>query len=235
MTTRVLLDNSSFAGVMRLYCPDIDMHRMFLRNYPDHRLIDETSLSDFLMALCVYDEIFLDSSSAWNEEELKREGYNSDDSLDNSSASWAEQLKRLLPRDVSRIIRTDFFGGGLAIDEAESCSKAYDIMSSPLGSEVLLSPDEKIPNVYFADDYVYRKDFNRLNQKNGFLLTEYELAQAMFLHRGLFLQSRAHKHGCVYVPYNYRGKMLSKLPPMIWVRAPTDGAEHARLPLAKGN
>jgi hypothetical protein len=235
MSTKVLLDNSAFAGVMRLYSPDIEMHRMFLHNYPNHQLIDEHSLSDFLMALCIYEEIFLDSSSHWNEKELKREGYDESEYLDDSNASWAEQLKRLLPKDVSTIIKTDYFGGGSAIDEDESCSKAYDIMSSPLKSQILLDSDEKIPNVYFAHDYVYRPVFDRLNMNNGFILTENELAQAMFLHRGLFLQSRAHRFECVYMPYHYRGKILSKLPPMVWVKAPDDGFAHARLPLARGN
>ena len=57
-----VLDNSAFAGVMRLYSPEREVHRLFLRNYPDHREIDERSLADFLTALCVYDFIFLDSS-----------------------------------------------------------------------------------------------------------------------------------------------------------------------------
>ena len=30
MPTRSVIDNSAFAGVMRLYCPELEMHRRFL-------------------------------------------------------------------------------------------------------------------------------------------------------------------------------------------------------------
>ena len=70
METKALLDNSAFAGVMRLYYPEHEMHRRFLKNYPDHLPIDEHSLADFLSCICTYDQLLIESSSGWNESEL---------------------------------------------------------------------------------------------------------------------------------------------------------------------
>ncbi len=208
-----VLDNSAFAGVMRLYSPDREVHELFLRNYPDHREIDERSLADFLTALCIYDVIFLDSRSAWNERQLIRD-YARSGSLDHADVSWVNQLKELLPPQVSECISTDY--NWVGIGERQSCARAFDIMNSPTKEVVRLQPGEEIPKVYFANDYQYRPEFDRLNDEHGQPLKSSELAQAMFLHRGLYLQSIAHASGLIYVPYHIRGRMLSKLPPMVW-------------------
>ena len=208
-----VLDNSAFAGVMRLYSPDREAHALFLRNYPDHLEIDERSLADFLTALCIYDSIFLDSRSAWNERQLLIDSAHSG-SLDHASLSWVNQLKKLLPRDVSACISSHY--KWVSIGEKKSCSTAFDIFNSPKREDLRLQPGEKIPNVYYADDYQYRPEFDNLNREHGNTLNLSELAQAMFLHRGLYLQSIAHASGLVYIPYHIRGRMLSKLPPMSW-------------------
>ena len=208
-----VLDNSAFAGVMRLYSPDREIHEVFLRNYPDHREIDERSLADFLTALCIYEVIFLDSRSAWNDKELRRDLARSG-SLDHADLSWVNQLKQLLPPTVSRCISTDY--NWVSIGEQQSCARAFDIMNSPTKESINLQPGDEVPKVYFADDYQYREQFDRLNDDHGHPLNRSELAQAMFLHRGLYLQSVAHASGLVYVPYHLRGRMLSKLPPMSW-------------------
>jgi hypothetical protein len=208
-----VLDNSAFAGVMRLYSPEREVHALFLRNYPDHREIDERSLADFLTALCVYDFIFLDSRSAWNEKELLRDSARSG-SLDHVDLSWVNQLKELLPPEVADCISSDYNWAG--IGEKQSCSRAFDIFNSAKKVDLLLQQGEEIPRVYYADDYQYRPEFDRLNMNHGYALNLSELAQAMFLHRGLYLQSIAHASGLVYVPYHIRGRMLSQLPPMTW-------------------
>jgi hypothetical protein len=213
-----VLDNSAFAGVMRLYSPDREVHELFLRNYPDHREIDERSLADFLTALCIYEVIFLDSRSAWNDKELLRDSARSG-SLDHADLSWVNQLKRLLPPYVSTCISTDY--GWASIGEQQSCARAFDIMNSPTREVISLQPGDEIPKVYFADDYQYRPEFDRLNDEHGHPLKLSQLAQAMFLHRGLYLQSIAHASGLVYVPYHLRGQMLSKLPPMVWALSRT--------------
>jgi hypothetical protein len=169
-----VLDNSAFAGVMRLYSPDREVHELFLRNYPDHREIDERSLADFLTALCIYDVIYLDSRSAWNEKQLIRD-YTRSGSLDHADVSWVNQLKELLPPQVSACISTENSG---CIGERQSCARAFDIMNSPTKEVVRLQPGEEIPKVYFADDYQYRSEFDRLNDEHGHPLKLSELAQS---------------------------------------------------------
>jgi hypothetical protein len=232
-----LMDNSAFAGVMRLCCPDVAMHKIFLRNYPEHREIDEQSLADFLTAIVIYEGIVLDSRSVWNDKELQREGYKAahGDTIDGSTASWVEQLRRLLPGEIAELVATDMYSGPSSIDEDESTQKAFDVMCSPLKNKIILSKEERIPRVYYAKDYVYRPRFEQLNESGGYALEEDELAQAMFLHRGIFLQARSHDLKRVYLPYYYRGKMLAQLPPMIWVRSPEDGNLRTRLPLEIGH
>ena len=220
--TKALMDNSAFAGVLRIYCPDVEMHDKFLRQYPEHREIDERSLADFLTAIVIYDRIYLDSSSI------------------RGTITWTEQLLSLLPQDIRElVIVADFelaeYTCATPIGEYESCRKAFDIMCSPLKDEIALSPEEEIPKVYYANDYVYRRTFDALNREAGRdRLDTHALAQAKYLHRGLFLQSRAHGLKCVYMPYHYRGKMLSRLPPLVWAESPFGENLHARLPLAKG-
>lgn len=203
---------------MRLHCPDIDMHRAFLHNYPQHHAIDQQSLADFLTAIVLYGKILLESSST----------------VYGVSASWAEQLRQLLPPEVGVLVTTVTLSGQSAVGDQESREKAYDIMCSPLKEKIVLQPGEKIPNVYHSKNYVYHSAFETLNRDNGNRLNDHELAQAMYLHRGLFLQARAHESNSVYLPYHYRGRMLAHLPPLIWAQAPDDGLCSARLPLAKG-
>jgi len=201
---------------MRLYSPGKKTHLKFLRQYPDHRPVDERSLADFLTALCIYDRIRMESSSGWNEKRLVPDEGSGD--LAHRDPRWVDQLKQLLPPSVSSLIDS-FPMRSARWQEEQSSARAFDIMTSPTKELIRLEPDEAIPSVYFADDYVYRPIFDGLNKESGYALTLPQLAQAMFLHRGLFLQSGAHSCGHVYMPYYYRGKMLSKLPPMAWALA----------------
>jgi hypothetical protein len=213
------------------------MHRRFLSQYPEHREVDELSLADFLTAICLYDKIFIECSSRWNDRESSREGYEGhprDMNIDGSWESWVKQLTRRLPKNISALITETAFNQEALIEE-ESIKKAFDTFRSNLKAKISLGPDETLPKVYYAQDYVYRQDFCDLNEAEGSPLSEGELAQAMFLHRGLFLQSHAHYNRCVYLPYHYRGKMLAQLPPMICVRTAIDSGTQARLPLAQGS
>jgi hypothetical protein len=223
--TRALIDNSAFAGVMRCYRPDVDVHSKFLRNYPEHREIDEASLGDFLTALCIYQELLIESSSGWNDADLRTRHV--------SGEGWVDSLKKLLPKEVSILIKNTYFSDALTT-EGEAMEKAYDIMTSPLKENILADPGPKLPAVYYAKDYIYREPFEQLNQENGSKLTRDDLVLAMFLHRGLLLQSIAHGDNCVYLPYQFRGKLLSKLPPMTWARG-TFKDFATRLPLSQGS
>jgi hypothetical protein len=217
--TRALLDNSAFAGVMRLLKPTIEQHQRFLALYPEHRAVDQASLADFLSALCLYDDLVLESSSQVT---------------GSQSHSWVEEMKSMLPAEVAKLVE-ESTSSSFDEDEEDSIKRAFDVMTSPLRSSLELPEGAKIPNVYYAQDYAYREAFCDLNKAAGSLLNDDELARAMFMHRGLFLQSWAHRANCVYIPYGYRGAMLSQLPPMTWAPAPHDGFVEARLPLAQGS
>jgi hypothetical protein len=221
--TRALIDNSAFAGVMRCYRPDVDVHRRFLRNYPEHREIDAASLGDFLTALCIYQELLIESSSGWNDANLEAPG----------DGGWVESLKKLLPKEVSVLIKNTYLLESLTSEE-EAMEKAYDVMTSPLKESILAGPVPQLPAVYYAKDYIYREPFEQLDRENGSKLTPRDLVLAMFLHRGLLLQSVAHGNNCVYLPYQFRGKLLSKLPPMTWARG-TFKDYLTRLPLSHGD
>lgn len=225
LATRALIDNSAFAGVMRCYSPKLEMHRTFLKNYPEHREIDEASLADFLTAICIYQELLIESSSGWNDTELRRaRGVVGD--------SWVDSLRGFLPKEIALLIKNAYFSDPEASEEA--MEQAFDILSSPMKDSLLAESIPQLPLVYFAKDYVYRPFFEKMNRDHQFSLNEKELVLSMFLHRGLLLQSIAHQSHCVYLPYQYRGKLLSKLPPMVWARSSQIGYV-PRLPLAQGS
>ncbi|NKB42671.1 MAG: hypothetical protein GKS03_00195 [Alphaproteobacteria bacterium] len=233
---KALIDNTSFAGVMRLVCPDMPIHKSFNGSYPEHRLVDAQSFADFLTALIIYDKILLDSSSIQDKDKSKRVVYSPDGATEASSSSWIEQLVQHLPRDVGELISTHDFKGEATISEEDACKQAFDVFTSDLIDSVEPGNGAKIPNVYFSDEYIYRERFVALN--NGCSpesrLDKEALVRAMFLHRGIFLQSRAQKEKMVYMPYHYRGQMLSRLPPAISQPLISDGLRKSRIPLARG-
>ena len=210
-----LLDNSSFAGVMRLLVPDLEAHRTFLDRYPEHRAVDEVSLADFLTAICAFDNILLENSSrtaafaAADVQQLPVEDPRND--------TWVAQLLRLLPAEIRRLV----YGApldekeGVILAEAATEELAFDIFRSPLAAKVRLQGGEKLPQVYTSPTYVYRERFVALNEAAGRPLDAPSLAQAMFLHRGLYLQRFAQKNSATYLPYLYRGRMLASLPPVV--------------------
>jgi hypothetical protein len=156
-----------------------------------------------------------------------------------SIMAWVNQMRNLLPQEIHVLIRSAYrylVDEEYEEEEAQICRKAFDLMCSPLRDQIRLRPSEKIPRVYYAEDYVYRPKFLELNAESPHPLDRDDLAQAMFLHRGLFLQAFAHESKSVYMPYHYRGKMLSKLPPMIWVKESqlSDGFRQPYLPLIRG-
>jgi len=213
--TTAILDNSSFAGVMRLFAPYLKSHRVFLDKYPEHKLVDQVSLADFLTSICIYDDILLESSS-W------ASVYNAGDVQkipDKRGESWVHQLKKLLPDEISKHIWDSPLSGDEITENERAQELAVDIFCSELYPNVQLKRGEKIPGVYTSPSYVYRKNFLIINEAKGGKLNEEQLAQAMFLHRGLYLQAQAQEDSATYVPYLYRGRMLSSLPPLIYLEA----------------
>lgn len=251
----VLLDNTSFAGVMRCYKPALPTHADFWRRYPEHKDVDRASLAQFLTTVCLFDQIHLDSSSlpsgyGWEQDgraltkaqEMEIEGYNTElvgldfnGNADEAPIPWVYEMAQHLPPSIRSILSTTSLGlpEQDTLTHSESCEIAYDIFCSGIGCKLLLLGNWKIPNVYTDSSYVLRGTFEAINAKNRNLLDERYLAHAMFLHRGLFLLSRARKEGHTYLPYFYRGNMLSTLSPLLAATRPSDGVRRPRMPFVK--
>jgi hypothetical protein len=224
LLSRALIDNTAFAGFMRLYEPEHPPHRDFNERFPWHRQIDERSMADILNAIVHYDLILLERSS-------EKERRTTEDVQQRKS--WVLEMKELLPEgevrnffdDFESETRSEFSGSNI---EEDMCRCAFHLLASPESRIPRLDPGEhKIPDVYREPDYVYRFRFDELNR--DFLLDEERLVQAMFLHRALFLQAVAHEKKAVYMPYYSRGKLLASVPPMTLAHIELDGLVHRSL------
>ncbi|MDP9081676.1 MAG: hypothetical protein M3O71_30050 [Bacteroidota bacterium] len=224
----VLIDNTTFAGTIRVVQPNLKEHEQFYKKYPSFREIDVHSFCDFLTAIVLYNKIQIDAHSKIIEK-LKEE----------KQVSWVDEVKDYLPDNVSALLdytnplpRFPIESPGSAINHLENDSfvKAYDLVASPVDRELLFPDSYQIPEIYYDREYVYYYHFDRINFINDDLLSHSDLVKAMFLHRGLFLLSIANSNNCTYFPYYYRGEMLSKISPSIIEAPPKEGVLSARLP-----
>jgi hypothetical protein len=102
----------------------------------------------------------------------------------------------LLPEEISSVFHAmDLSTYQTVLTEDQAIQTSYDLFCSEDRNRIMLSEREKIPDVYSAEDYVFRPNFEHLNVKNNGYLDDFTLAQAMFLHRGVYLQRRAEKWG----------------------------------------
>lgn len=214
--TKALLDNSSFAGAMRFYDPNIGLNQLFYSRYPYHeKNVDRISMGEFLMAICLFDGVVLDTSS---EERPIHIGHTMGE--EKPGPNFLLGLLNYLPSEVQELISLDNFYDTCPIGQETAQRVAFDIFCSPYAKLAKLPDSIKIPSIYSSKDYVFRKYFDKLNFKNNEILDENLLVQAMFLHRGLILQGCASYTSMVYLPYLYRGKMLSNLSPLLAIAAP---------------
>lgn len=210
-----LIDNSGFAGLMRCYRPEMPTHRAFIERFPDHLDVDRVSVAQFLTALVIYDELCLDASSSSHEDSQvdvipdKKHRI-----IRDFCGSWVRDLVKELPSPVQNTISE------ISDLKKETTKRnhrarrlAFELFASPLCERLRLRPGEKLPDVYTDESYVDRPMFERMNSERGNVLAGDLLAQAMFLHRGLYLQ--ACSGDCTYVPYLYRGRMLESIPPSL--------------------
>ena len=123
------------------------------------------SLATFLTALCSFDSIFLESSSSTDHSssadvhEVPKSDYRE---------RWVLRLLEMLPNEVSSVIYAECSPTGNDWTEDVHAQKtAFDIFCSPLRETVMLRGGEKLPNVYSAPDYRFRKDFLALNANAG--------------------------------------------------------------------
>ncbi len=216
--TEVLLDNSSFAGLMRCYKPELESHQEFLNDFPEHRVTDYVSLAQILTAICLYDVILVEGSSTghYNSAVDIIPSHGKMISRDQAS-NWVNDLCKMLPKEIQTIIKSEpFYTTNDRILKLDGPSQelAFNLFKTHLRNRMILKSNEKIPNVYSSKTYINRKRFEELNNKSDSPLSENELIQAMFLHRGILLDfiSSEYSH-MTYFPYSYRGKLLELLPP----------------------
>lgn len=216
-----LLDNSGFAGFMRLYLPEKETHLEFNSNFPEHKYIDYVSAAQLLTAICIYEQVWVEGSSDGHYDSAI-EIIPSDASVPRRdfSSSWVTEMCHELPSDLSKIIvsqrlwtHNDWSLG----DRAKLL--AFDLYNSFLKDCQGNNKTFKIPNVYTSPTYKDRQVFVDLNEKNGSPLSESELQMAMFLHRGILLSALTSKIcDATYLPYSYRGQLLASLPPGVSYR-----------------
>jgi len=208
----VLLDNSMLAGAIRILDPTAYDHEgeRFWEKHEEHEDIDRASFASFLAAICLFDQIQIETSSG-------------DD--------WATSRIESLGNGVNGIFKCVTH---CPDDEAykekmtRMASLAIDIMQSPLGTNVRKLKDVHIPYCYEAETYVHNELFECLNTSKGNGLEDRDMVFAKFLHRGLYLSSIKN---VTYFPYHYRGKALANLPPRIAELPPTFGDFAIELPL----
>lgn len=216
MNKDALIDNTAFAGMMRCYLPELESHSKFLTDFPTHKKIDFVSTAQILTAICCYDSLVIEASSAGH--------YHS--SLDvlpkdqkqlsaERASSWANDLKKMLPKEIDELISTsssDINGEDIWILSEQSRKLSFELFQTTLKNK---TPKNivKIPDVYTNPDYIDRKNFVELNSQSATPLNDEELSQAMFFHRGLLLDAFASAKKLTYIPYLYRAQYLDLIPP----------------------
>jgi len=59
---KALIDNTTFAGAMRILKPDLENHVKFITRYPNFKEVDILSFCEFLTAIVLYEFIAMESS-----------------------------------------------------------------------------------------------------------------------------------------------------------------------------
>lgn len=220
----VYFDNSSYAGVLRLKEPELEVCKNFNLKYPKHIAIDQLSLAEFLTAICLFDEIRIESSSIIHSRGLKEKALFSEVER-RVWASFQDEIAEAINFEAIRTI-------DLNAENDKTFKLAYDIYCSPFKKKLKLPEGLTLPDVYTSHDYIFRDEFMQINRSEDHQLTNEDLTEAMFLHRGLLLQKFAHIANADYIPYLYRGEMLSSIPPFFSIDFSDNFS--ARLPLAQG-
>lgn len=216
MNKDALIDNTAFAGMMRCYLPDLESHSQFLTDFPTHKKIDYVSTSQILTAICCYDSLTIEASSAGHyESSLDVLSKDQSQLSAERASSWANDLKKMLPKEIGELIHTsmsDIKRGDIWKLGEQSRKLSFELFQTTLKNK---TPKNiiKIPDVYTNPDYIDRKNFIELNSQSSTPLNDEELSQAMFFHRGLLLDAFASDHKLTYIPYLYRANYLDLIPP----------------------
>jgi len=200
-----LIDNSIFAGIMRNYIPDLNQHKLFIELYPKHKKTDTISVAQFLTSICLFDKIFLESSSKIDTSLLQ---YGIQTEENPAQIDWVVELLEFLPPEVTKLIETT----ESSISNDDSIRIAYNLISSKSTRDKIIDLNAPIPKTYTASDYHYKPFFEEINKDN---LSQELLNYAMFIHRGIFLQNLSISENHTYIPFSSRGEMLVNISPLI--------------------
>ncbi len=171
-------------------------------NYPTSVASDVVSLSELISALILFDELI------WNRGSFVEESKDQFTSNHINQECWvyrwfpifkvAYEFEALNPfRDYDDIHQQE-----------NAQNAAMDWVKRNFSSfKKSLPADFKIPEAYKSNKYHYLEEFNKKNSLYN--LNEYELAVAMFIHRGLFYLSQAYNiPGASYLPHGNRASFL---------------------------
>lgn len=210
----VMVDNTTFASAGRsIYYGNKTTEggrhaeEYYSRNL-DALSLDRQGLAEFLTALILFDVLVWDGSSCV--QELKGMG----DAVLNDAwvYNWFPQFEYAHKEGIIEDICAD--GAGNRLGRARLLSMQWvKEHFSELTSKLPMG--FRIPLVYSSERYHDRREFISLNEKYNLNLQGEQLALAMFLHRGMFYQSRVFSEdGWSYLPHSHRAYLLS-LPEII--------------------
>lgn len=215
--TFVMIDNTTFASAGRaMYHGDKNTYggthaKDYYTRYPDAISLDRQSLAEFLTALILFDVLVWDGSS--HVQELK--------DMDDAAVergwvyNWFPQFKYAYENGIiDHILKNDtreqIEGALNRLERAQLLSLQWVKEHFDDEYKSKLPRGFRVPLAYQSEDYRDRSSFIALNQGERFGLNEEQLAVAMFLHRGLFYQSRiCSEDGWSYLPHSYRAYFLS--------------------------
>ncbi|MCP4897457.1 MAG: hypothetical protein GY906_10845 [bacterium] len=213
--TIALIDNTTFAAAGRTFYHNDPsgkggLHaREYYSEHRDAKAIDRQSTSEFLTALVLFDSLRWDSASSSGETPAVTD--------DRRYLPWLYDWFPLFHEASQLGIIEDFEERYVSWDRLNLAQQlAFKWVEEQIATEAFQLPSNfRVPLAYYSEDYADRGDFERLNAKNDWALTEDELAIAMFLHRGLYYQSYSYGpsewvdfEGWSYLPHSYRASLL---------------------------
>jgi hypothetical protein len=208
-STVVMIDNTTFASAGRaIYFGSTDTEggrhaEDYYRRYSDAISLDRQSLAEFLTALILFDNLAWDGSSCIQESTDMENQYGWNAWL----YEWFPQFEMARREGIISHVNERQADSRLSRARLLSLSWVKEHYSTyrptrPAGF--------RVPLAYKSDDYKDFPDFCALNEEKEFNLNRDELAVAMFLHRGVFYQSRVcSKDGWSYLPHSYRAHLLA--------------------------
>lgn len=213
--TTVLIDNTTFAAAGRTFyladqASEGGRHaRAYHAAYQDAKALDRQSAGEFLTALILFDKLLWDSASASGEspEETGKYDWN----------PWLYDWFPLFRKANQLGIIENFeerYVSGKRLELAKAL--AFKWVQEQIASQGYILPrDFRVPRAYYSENYSDRGDFEALNGRHGYPLTDHHLAIAMFLHRGLYYQSYSYgpttwmkSQNWSYLPHAYRASLL---------------------------